>query len=194
MFVGFGVRCVGLDFCVHAGVIVITVAGVAIVVAGGIVVCCLAGDLVIIGAGCAGAAAAGLLAFALVVFLFLGKPGVLGFCLEQRLPVGHRDLVIVGMNFAERQEPVPVAAVFNECGLQRRFYTGDLGEVYVALQRAAGGGLVIELFDPVATHHGDSRLFRVGGVDKHLAGHNGKSSSPNAPRQRPVAHPGGAAD
>src|SRR5262249_57266997 len=40
---------------------------------------------------------------------------------DQRLPVGDRDLVVVGMDFAERQEAVAIAAVFDERRLQRRF-------------------------------------------------------------------------
>ena len=40
------------------------------------------------------------------------------FLAQQRLPVGDRDLIIVGMNFAESQEAVPIAAVVDECRLQ----------------------------------------------------------------------------
>ena len=36
------------------------------------------------------------------------------FLSDQRLPVGDRDLVIVGMNFRERQETVAVAAVVDK--------------------------------------------------------------------------------
>jgi hypothetical protein len=98
------------------------------------------------------------------------------------------------MDFAEREEAMPVAAVFNECSLQRRFYAGDLGEVDVALQRAAGGRFVVEFFDTVATHHGDSRLFRVGGINEHFAGHNGNSSSHDSASNPAGAHPGGPSD
>jgi hypothetical protein len=38
--------------------------------------------------------------------------------LDQRLAVGDRNLVVVGMDFAEREEAVTVAAVFDEGGLQ----------------------------------------------------------------------------
>ena len=40
---------------------------------------------------------------------FLGR-----FFFDQRLTVGHRDLIVVGMNFAEGQEPVTVPAVVYE--------------------------------------------------------------------------------
>ena len=49
------------------------------------------------------------------------------FFLDQRLPVGDRDLVVVRMDFAEGEEAVAVAAVVDEGGLQRRFDARDLG-------------------------------------------------------------------
>jgi hypothetical protein len=52
--------------------------------------------------------------FALLLGLAVGA--LIGF--DQRLPVGDRDLIIVRMDFAEGQEAVPVAAIFDEGGLQ----------------------------------------------------------------------------
>ena len=49
-------------------------------------------------------------------FLGLAMGALIGF--DQRLPVGDRDLIIVGMDFAEGEEAVPVAAIFNEGGLE----------------------------------------------------------------------------
>ena len=51
------------------------------------------------------------------VHLIVG--GALGafFLVDQGLPVGNRDLVVVGMDFAEREEPVTIAAVIDEGGL-----------------------------------------------------------------------------
>src|SRR6185312_14923969 len=49
------------------------------------------------------------------------------FFLDQRLPVGDRNLIVVGMDFAERQEAMPVAAVIDETGLQRRLDARDFG-------------------------------------------------------------------
>ena len=77
------------------------------------------------------------------------------------------------MDFAERQEAVPVAAIFDEGGLQRRFDARDLGEVDVAAQLLALGGLEIKFFDAIAANHNDPGLFRVGGVDQHFVGHLG---------------------
>ena len=49
-------------------------------------------------------------------FLGLAMGAFIG--LDQRLPVSDRDLVVIGMDFAEGQEAVPVAAIFDEGGLQ----------------------------------------------------------------------------
>jgi hypothetical protein len=101
---------------------------------------------------------------AVFAFLFgLAMGALVGF--DQRLPVGHRNLVIVGMDFAEGEEAVAVAAIFDEGGLKRRFYAGDLREVDVAAQLFALGGLEVKFFDAIAADHDDPGLFRVGGID-----------------------------
>ena len=40
------------------------------------------------------------------------------FFVDQGLPVGDRDLIVIGMDFAEGEEAVPVSAVIDESGLQ----------------------------------------------------------------------------
>ncbi|WP_283813182.1 hypothetical protein [Bradyrhizobium ivorense] len=119
----------------------------------------------------AGVAMAGAAAMTAVLVLFLGLAMRALVGLDQRLTVGDRDLIVVGMNFAERQEAVAIAAIFDEGGLQRRLYARDLGEINVAAQLLALGGLEIKLFDSIATDHDDPGLFRVGGIDQHLVGH-----------------------
>ena len=57
--------------------------------------------------------------------LFLG--GMLGLFGQQRIAIGLRDLIIVGMDFAEGQEAVAISAIVDERRLQRRFDAGDLG-------------------------------------------------------------------
>nr|WP_312000593.1 hypothetical protein [Bradyrhizobium altum] len=56
------------------------------------------------------------MAAVLVLFLGLAMGALVGF--DQRLTVGDRDLVIVGMDFAEGEEAVPVAAILDEGSLQ----------------------------------------------------------------------------
>ena len=54
--------------------------------------------------------------------------GVFFFLLaDQRLPVGHRDLVVIGMDFREGEEAVTVPAVIDERRLQRRLDPRNLG-------------------------------------------------------------------
>jgi hypothetical protein len=93
------------------------------------------------------------------------------FLSDQRLSVGDRNLVIVGMDFTEGEKSVPVAAVIDETGLQRRFYARDFGEIDIAAQWAAVRGFKVEFFDPAAAHDHDPGFLRVGGIDKHLVGH-----------------------
>jgi len=52
---------------------------------------------------------------------------MLGFFGQQRVAVGLRNLIIVGMDFAEGQEAVAVSAIIDERRLKRRFDAGDLG-------------------------------------------------------------------
>jgi hypothetical protein len=104
-------------------------------------------------------------------FLGLAMRALIG--LDQRLAIGDRDLVVVGMDFAEGQETVAVAAILDEGGLQRGLYAGNFGEVDIAAQLLALGGLEIKLFDAVAADHNDPGLFRVGSVDQHFVGHFG---------------------
>ncbi|WP_349546194.1 hypothetical protein [Bradyrhizobium guangdongense] len=106
-----------------------------------------------------------------ILALFLGLAMGLFLGLDQRLPVGDRDLIIVGMNFAESEEAVAIAAIFHEGGLERGFDPCNLGEVDVPAQLLALRGLEIKLFDAIAADHDDPGLFRVGGIDQHLVGH-----------------------
>jgi hypothetical protein len=101
--------------------------------------------------------------------LGLAMGALIGF--DQCLAVGDRDLIIVGMDFAEGQEAMAVAAILDEGRLQRRLYARDLGEVDVSTKLFALGGLEVKLFDSIAADHNDPGLFRVGSVDQHFVGH-----------------------
>jgi hypothetical protein len=106
---------------------------------------------------------------------------------DQRLPVGDRDLIIVGMDFREGQEAVAVAAIVDEGGLERRLYPRDLGEIDIAAQLAAVRGFEVEFLDPVAAQHHHPGLLRMGGIDEHLVGHETVSW------RRAIARPRGVA-
>ncbi len=106
-----------------------------------------------------------------ILTLFLGFAMGLFFGLDQCLPVGDRDLVVVGMDFAEGEEAVAVAAIFDEGSLERGFDPRDLGEVDIPAQLLALRSLEVKLFDAIAADHDDPGLLRVGGIDQHLVGH-----------------------
>src|SRR5882757_983438 len=108
-----------------------------------------------------------------VFALFLGLAMGAFVGLDQGLTVGNRNLVIVGMDFAEGEEAVAVATIFDEGRLQRRLYPRNLGEVDIAAQLFALGSLEIKFFDAIAADHDNPGLFRVGSIDQHLVGHFG---------------------
>src|SRR5690606_15127196 len=69
----------------------------------------------------------------LVLLLVLGlRRFLLGA--QQRLPVGNRDLIVVGMDFAEGKEAVPVPAIFDESCLKGRLDPRDAGEIDVSFE------------------------------------------------------------
>jgi hypothetical protein len=117
-----------------------------------------------------------------VLALFLGFAMGLFFGLDQRLPVGDRDLVIIGVNFAEGEETVAVAAIIDECRLQRRLDPGYLGEIDISLELLALGGFEVELLNPVPLDDGYAGFFPVARVDQHTHGHYDFSGRARAPR------------
>ena len=90
---------------------------------------------------------------------------------DQRLPVGDRDLVVVRMDFAEGEEAVAIAAVVHERGLQRRLDARHLRKIDVAAKLFTIGRLEVEFFDTIAAQNHHPGLLRVGGIDKHFVGH-----------------------
>jgi len=96
---------------------------------------------------------------------------VLGFLAQQSFAVGLWDLIIIGMDFAEGQEAVAIAAVVDERRLERRFYPGDLGEIDIAFELLVLSGFEVKLLDPVPFDDRDPGLFRVARIDQHAHGH-----------------------
>jgi hypothetical protein len=73
------------------------------------------------------AAAIATVATAWVIIGFVIVARGAGVGVDQRLPVGNRDLIIIRMDFGKRQEAVAVAAILDERRLQRRLDPRDLG-------------------------------------------------------------------
>jgi hypothetical protein len=103
----------------------------------------------------------------------LGLGGALGALVlgDQRLPVGDRDLVIVGMDFAEGEKAVAIAAIVDEGGLQRRLDPRDLGQIDIAAKLLTARRLEVEFFDTVAAQNNHPGLLRMGRIDEHFVGH-----------------------
>ena len=101
--------------------------------------------------------------------------GTLALQLRQKLAIGLRNLEIVGMDLAEGEKAVAVAAVLDERRLQRRLDPGHLGEVDIALELALGGGFEIEISELPVLKHDHPGLFRVVRIDEHALGHKKES-------------------
>ncbi len=99
--------------------------------------------------------------------------GALGALLfvDQRLAVGDRDLIVVRVDFAERQEAVAVAAVIDESGLQRRLDARHLRQIDIAAELLTVCGLEVEFLDAIAAQYDHPGLLGMGRVDEHFVGH-----------------------
>ena len=75
------------------------------------------------------AAVPAILPFGFLLVLFARHRGLLG---QQGFAILKRDAVIVGVNFAESEEAVPVPAVFHEGGLERWLHPRYFRQIDVA--------------------------------------------------------------
>ena len=84
-----------------------------------------------------------------------------------------RHLIVVGVDLAEGQEAVALAAIVDERRLQGRLDPGDLGQIDVAFELLLGRCLEIEINELllfVDDHH--PGFFRLGGIDEHTFRHS----------------------
>ena len=84
---------------------------------------------------------------------------------DQHLPVGDGYLIIIGVDFVEREEALAIAAIVHKRRLQGWFDPDDLGEVYVSFELFAGCYLDIKFFQPFSVEHHHPSFLRVSGVD-----------------------------
>ncbi len=120
--------------------------------------------------------AAALLALLRVAVFVVFPLGGLSFGAQNSLTVRYRYLIIIGMDFAERQEAMAVSAILDKSGLKRWLYPRDTGEVDISAKLFLVLGFEIEFFNAVAACHDDTCFLRVGGVYQHLVGHYSVSS------------------
>src|SRR4051812_16490787 len=91
---------------------------------------------------------------------------------EQRVAVFLRDLVVIRVDFGKGKETVAVAAIIDERRLKRRFDSGYLGEIDIALELLVLSGLEIKFLDSVALDDGDTGFFPVARIDHHTQCHS----------------------
>jgi hypothetical protein len=113
-------------------------------------------------------AALAVLALAVLIVLVFS---LLRFRAQQGLTVGDRNLVVVGMDFTEGEEPVTVAAIFDKGCLKRGFDPGYAGEVDISFELLLVLGFKVEFFNTVTANDDNTCFLRVGGVYQHFVGH-----------------------
>lgn len=97
--------------------------------------------------------------------------------------VGDGDLVVVGMNFAEGEEAVPVPAVVDKGRLEGWLNPDHFGQVDIAFDLLLGGCFYIEFFKTRSVQYHNPGFLRVSGFDKHSLDHSlVYSVTPRCPR------------
>ena len=116
-----------------------------------------------------------------VIDIFIGS--VLLFC-EQRFPVGNRNLVVVGMDFAKRQKSVTISAILDKRSLQRGFDLHYLREIEISLKLLLRRCFEIKFFESCSVRHDHAGFFRMAGVDQHSFDHLSvfSATAPHRPR------------
>ena len=88
-----------------------------------------------------------------------------GVLFHDRFANGHRDLVIVGVDFGKGQKAMAVSAIVYESGLERGLDASYFSEIDISAELFAGRRFVVEFLNPIAARHHHPGLFRVGGID-----------------------------
>ena len=106
---------------------------------------------------------AALLARIFLMILVLACSFRLG--LDQRLPIGDWDLVVIWMNFAECEKAMAITAILNECSLKGRFYARYTCQVDIAFDLFLMFRFKVKFFNSIAANHDNPCFLLVGGVD-----------------------------
>src|SRR5690606_24568750 len=88
----------------------------------------------------------------------------LGLGLQQRLPVGDGDLVVIGVDFTECEKAVAIAAILDESSLERRLNTRYACKVDISSELLLVLGFEIKFFNTATTDDDNTGLLRMGGV------------------------------
>ena len=101
----------------------------------------------------------------LVVIAFGLRAVFFGLLFQQFLAITYRNLIIIGVNFVKGEEAVSIAAIFHKSRLQRRFNTGNFGEINVTAKRRFELRLEVEFLNLIVVGHNHPRFLRVDGID-----------------------------
>ncbi len=107
----------------------------------------------------------GVIVALVVILVFDSGSGFFSGFLEEGFAVFGRKLVIIGMDFAEREKTVAIAAILDESRLQRWLDPRYLCEVDIAAKLFVSGCLEVEIIDLAAVDDRHTSFFRVGGID-----------------------------
>ena len=91
---------------------------------------------------------------------------------QKRFAVGDRQLIVIGVDFGKRQEPVAIATIVDKGRLQGWFNPCHTGQIDVGFYRAAVCRFVVDLFDATINHNHDPGFITAGRVDKHFLAHH----------------------
>ena len=105
------------------------------------------------------------------VFLLLLGAGIGFFFFDQRAAVGHRDLIVIGVNFGKGEEPMAVAAVIHKGGLQGWLHPCDLCQIDIPGELPLVYCFKVEFLDLVSVDHHNPSFLGMGGVDEHFLSH-----------------------
>ena len=116
----------------------------------------------------------------------------LALVLLEQGTIGLRNLVVVGMDLAERKEAMAVAAIVDERRLERRLDPRHLGKIDVALELELGGSLEIEIGEMPVIEHDRPGFLRVVRVDQHAFDHGQETPIAAAPAAASAPGSGGS--
>jgi hypothetical protein len=94
------------------------------------------------------------------------RRGAIRFFGQQFLPVFDRNPVVIGVNFAEGEEALTIAAIFHKSRLQGRFYPRHTSEIDIAFKLFAVAGFVVKILDLIIVQKDNACFVALTSVDQ----------------------------
>ena len=109
--------------------------------------------------------------WAVIIVVLDGGSGLFGGFAQQGFTVFGRKLVVIGVDFAEGEETVAVAAILDKGGLERGLHPGHFGEIDVSAELFVAGCFEVEIVNLAVVDDGHPCFFGMGRVDQHKSAH-----------------------